>query len=331
MNILRPSSTNRNTSLTQEYRAYRYLPIETYGVIIMSTNIFKKLTLPAFVIIWGMGLLMATNAQAVNKLTPRNIPSPIVGVTIDDVDSLSSIVESLDTLSHKPTARIVFDEFVPASRYVEAVDEIHNVSYVMGELLDSFYVKDYSVNAYLERTEEYLNALGSKVDIWEIGNEINGDWLGDTPSVLAKMTGAYDMVNQRGGKTALTLYHDQKSEWMHSWAETHVPERMKQGLDYVFVSFYEDDQNGIKPDWPAVFKRLAIMFPNSKVGFGEVGTKFRSRKTAYLERYYNMEIAQQNFVGGYFWWYFKQDMVPQSKPLWKTLNNAIAPKQISGL
>jgi len=294
----------------------------------MSNTIFRNLAmlvLPAF---WSTSVLAS---HGTHDVPHRHIPSPMVGVTIDDVDSLSSIVKSLDTLSHKPTARIVFDEFIPASRYIEAVDEIHEVSYVMGELLDSYYVKDYSVDAYLKRTEEYLDTLGSKVDIWEIGNEINGNWLGDTPSVIAKMTGAYDMVSKRGGKTALTLYHDEKSEWMTWWADTYVPERMKQGLDYVFVSFYEDDQKGIKPDWPMVFKRLAKMFPNSKVGFGEVGTKFRSKKTAYIERYYNMKIAQQNFVGGYFWWYFKQDMVPQSKPLWKTLNNAITPKQVSGL
>jgi len=294
----------------------------------MNKRIFRNIIMLALPLFGSVTAHATTNGHG---MAQRDIPSPMVGVTIDDIDRLPSIVGSLQSISRKPTARIVFDEWIPATKYTEAVDEIYNVSYVMGELLDSYYVKDYSVNEYLKRTEEYLDTLGSKVDIWEIGNEINGNWLGDTPSVLAKMTGAYDMVSKRGGKTALTLYHDQESKWMLSWADNNVPERMKQGLDYVFVSFYEDDQKDIKPDWPMVFKRLAIMFPNSKVGFGEVGTKYRSRKTAYIERYYNMKISQQNFVGGYFWWYFKQDMVPQSKPLLKTLNNAIAPKQLSGL
>ena len=297
----------------------------------MNHLVFRNSALLAFTIIWSVGLLMATHSQAANKLSPRNIPSPMVGVTIEGTDELPSIIESLQSLSQKPTTRIVFHE-VPASEYVEAVDEIYKVSYVMGELLDSFYMKKYTVDDYLERTREYLDTLGSKVDIWEIGNEINGSWLGDTPSVVAKMTGGYDMVSERGGKTALTLYYHHTAEWMHSWAETHVPERMKQGLDYVFVSFYDEDQaGGAKPDWPKVFKRLASTFPNSKIGFGEVGTEFRGRKSAYIDRYYNMKIAQQNFVGGYFWWYFRQDMVPRSKPLWKTLNNAITPKEVSGL
>ena len=297
----------------------------------MNKLIFRSVAILALSLFWSGAAHATTNDQDSDKISPRDIPSPMVGVTIDAIDKLPSIVESLQTLSLKPTTRIVFDENVPASNYVKAVDEIHKVSYVMGELLDSYYVKTYSVDGYLKRTKEYLDTLGSKVDVWEIGNEINGDWLGDEPSVLAKMTGAYDMVSKRGGKTALTLYHDQESEWMLSWADNQVPERMKQGLDYVFVSFYEDDQNGIKPDWPMVFKRLAAIFPNSKVGFGEVGTKFRGQKSAFIDRYYNMKIAQQNFVGGYFWWWFKQDMVPQSKPLWKTLNNAITPKKVSGL
>src|SRR4051794_21869113 len=73
---------------------------------------------------------------------------PIWGVTIDDVSSLSSITTSLSKLSHKPTARIVFDEFVPASDYVRAASKIHGVSYVMGEILDSAYVALYSPADY---------------------------------------------------------------------------------------------------------------------------------------------------------------------------------------
>ena len=274
-------------------------------------------------ICWSVSVHGAPGTENMNQAPARHIPSPLYGVTIDQIDRLPSIVDSLKALSRKPTTRIVFDEKRTAHEYLKAVNEIHNVSYVMGELCDSYFIKNYTVNEYLQRTEDYLNTLGSKVDIWEVGNEINGDWLGDTPSVLAKMTGGYDMVKARGGKTALTLYHDQESEWLLEWAEKNVPERMKQGLDYVFISFYDDDQKHIKPDWEMVFKRLAAIFPNSKVGFGEVGTDFHGQKKSYIQRYYNMNIAQQNFVGGYFWWWYKQDMVPRSKPLWKVLNKTL--------
>ena len=198
----------------------------------------------------------------------------------------------------------------------------------MGEILDSFYVKDISTEHYTARTEEYLNALGSPVDIWEIGNEMNGEWLGDTPSVVAKMNAAYEVIKGKNKTAALTLYYNEgcwekKSNEMFTWARKNVSADMKQGLDYVFISYYEDDCNDLQPDWPQVFKELADLFPKSKIGFGEVGTKYAKRKKAYINRYYNLKINHPNFVGGYFWWYFSQDMVPSSRPLLNTLNTAI--------
>lgn len=252
----------------------------------------------------------------------------VVGVTIDSVENISEIVNSLKKLSAKPTARIVFDENVAATDYQDAVSQIHAVSYVMGELVDSYYVKSYSAAVYAARTTEYLNTLGSYVDIWEIGNEINGEWLGDTSTVTTKMKTAYDLVKARGKMTALTLYYNEgcwenESNEIFTWAKKNVPANMKLGLDYVWLSYYEDDCNGLQPDWPHVFEKLAAIFPNSKYGFGEVGTKQQGRKAAYINHYYRMKISQPNFVGGYFWWYFVQDMVPSTKPLWQTLNTAI--------
>lgn len=291
----------------------------------MINSSVNKCLLAALMLGWNMCANAADIVpdDVLKVAVRRDIPNPLYGVTVDSVDNLQEIVTSLQSLARKPTARIVFDE-VPPAQYVTPVSKIHEVSYVMGELLDSYYFKKYSVAEYSERTRQYLDALGSNVDIWEVGNEINGAWLGDTPTVVAKMTTAYDLVKERNGRTALTLYHDQSSEGMLAWANEHVPQRMKQGLDYVLVSFYEDDQGGIKPDWPMVFGRLAKMFPNSKIGFGEVGTKHYGLKESYIDRYYTMQVPEPNFVGGYFWWYFKQDMVPNTKPLWRELNNVLA-------
>jgi hypothetical protein len=258
----------------------------------------------------------------------RAIPSPLYGVTVDDVSGLSSIVESVRRLAHTPIVRIVFDE-VPATDYTTAAAAIHDVAYVMGEILDSFYVHDYTAEQYAQRTTEYLTTLGDSVDLWEVGNEINGEWLGATPTVVTMMTSAYDLVKAQGKKTALTLYYNQDC-WenpqneMFTWTEANVPDRMKQGLDYVLVSYYEDDCNGLEPDWPPIFDRLAALFPNSKVGFGEVGTKFADRKASYVTRYYGLQIPQPRYVGGYFWWYFREDMVPYTSSLWSVLNTAIS-------
>ena len=298
---------------------------------------------------------------------PRGIPSPLYGITVETTDGRYStstvqpmsifeaamarvraqeffplaqqeprnfsaeLTESLAKLPHKPTTRVVFQPIWPVSEYVQTLPRIHGVSYVMGEILDSFFVSKYSVGEYLARTSEYLGALGDNVDIWEIGNEINGEWLGKTPEVAAKMAGAYDIVKAAGKTTALTLYYNQgcsdDEHEVFSWAQANVPERMKQGLDYVFLSYYEADCEGLRPDWSAVFHKLATMFPNSKLGIGECGTKPNAdlpQKADYIYRYYRMNPGVSNFVGGYFWWYYSQDMVPYTQPLWGILSNAMS-------
>lgn len=271
-------------------------------------------------------LLLLSSQLSFSGVTDTN---RIWGVTLDAVGGLNAIVTSLQNLCKKPTTRIVFDEFIPASDYVNAVNQIHNVSFIMGELLDSYYMNQYSLAQYVARTNEYVNLLGSKVDIWEIGNEINGEWLGNTADVVAKMDTAYSIVKAQNKKTELTLYYNQdcwsnpKNE-MFYWINKNVSTKLRNGLDYVLVSYYEDDCNGLQPNWQKVFDSLHVLFPNSKLGIGECGTVVSGKKSAYINRYYKMNITTPNYVGGYFWWYYKQDCVPYTNALWTTLNSAIS-------
>lgn len=292
---------------------------------------------------WSARLLipgvLAACACAPAGPAPAPAPDYLWGVTIDDVSDLDAIQLSLRKLSRRPTARIVFDELVPAGDYLEAAVTIHAVSGVMGELVDSMYVPLYTPAQYEQRAAEYLDALGPDVDIWEIGNEINGEWVcapdaeactpEQTAEVVQKITLAFDQVKQRGRPAALTLYYNEgcyshPDNEVFTWAAANVPRALKEGLDYVFLSYYEDDCNGLQPDWPAVFQKLAAMFPDAKLGIGECGTAEPSRKEAYLDRYYRMSIPEPRFVGGFFWWYFREDMVPHTAPLWSALDDAIA-------
>jgi hypothetical protein len=250
----------------------------------------------------------------------------VYGVTIDNINNIDEITESLGLLSVKPTSRIVFDGQKPADYYNEAVLKIHDVSFIMGEILDSYWFKNYSVSQYNDRVREYLDAFGTKVYIWEIVNEINGEWLGNPDTVIKKMTDAFRIVNGEGKNTAVTFYYNSEcygkpENEMFRWINENVPQYMKDSLNYVFVSYYEDDCNDIQPDWQKVFDSLHVIFPNSKLGIGECGTKIKTKKELYIERYYNMNISTPNFVGGYFWWYYKQDCVPYTKRLWNVLNS----------
>jgi hypothetical protein len=253
----------------------------------------------------------------------------IWGVTIDDVNNLNNIVASLSNHCKKLTTRIVFDEFVPASDYQTAVNQIHNVSFIMGELLDSYYMNQYNLTQYVARTNEYVNLLGNKVDIWEIGNEVNGEWLGPIADVVAKIDTAYKIVKSKGKKTELTLYYNKNcyenaQNEMFRWVNQKLSTSMRNGLDYVLISYYEDDCNNLQPNWQVVFDSLHVLFPNSKIGIGECGTSTASKKISYINRYYRMNITTPNYIGGYFWWYYKQDCVPYTNSLWTVLNSAMA-------
>jgi len=264
------------------------------------------------------------------------LPSPLDGVTTDDISNLSEIVAALDALPHKPTTRIVFDEGEQPAYYAQAVPAIHAVSYVMGELLDSEYVTTVSVAGYTQRTADYLAAFPTGVDLWEVGNEINGNWLGATADVVAKMTGAFDLVKAAGGHTELTLYgcSDSGASYdMFNWTTANIPARMLTGLDYVLVSYYDGDCGVPRAasEWPAVFEQLHQLFPNAGVGFGEVGSVDQNGNDLgttsvagpIVQQYYGLKINVPSYVGGYFWWYFDEDMVPKTKPLFATLSAAM--------
>jgi hypothetical protein len=228
------------------------------------------------------------------------------------------------------TTRIVFDEWQPASGYVNAVNSLDGVCDIMGEILDSYYMNQYSVQQFNSRVEEYVNLLGDKVDIWEVGNEINGEWLGHKDSVLSKLNYAFWYVKKRGKTTAITLYYNYNC-WelpqneMFRWVNQNLSMKLKANVDYVFVSYYEDDCNNYQPNWQRVFDSLHVLFPYSKLGIGECGTTYSNRKAEYITRYYTMHITTPKYVGGYFWWYYRQDCVPwTTKPLWQVLDNAIS-------
>ncbi len=246
----------------------------------------------------------------------RPLPSVLWGVTLDDVTSYQDEATSLSLLPYKPIARVNFDPGTTPSDYADALNSIYPVSYVMGQILDSYSVRNISVSGYLSRTQRYYSGLKARVDLWEIGNEVNGEWLGSTSSVVQKIYGAWKYVKGQGGKTALTLYYNQDcwslaSHEMFTWASANIPSDMKKGLDYVLVSFYPYDCNNIQPDWANVYARLHAMFPNSKLGFGEVGVSDDSVddsvKAQLVNQFYGMGQQVPQYVGGYFWWYYAEE------------------------
>jgi hypothetical protein len=266
--------------------------------------------------------------------------SYIYGLTLDSISDIEQSVDAIKKLSRATVTRVVFDE-IPAKEYEEALRKLAPHTDIMGELFDSEYIKNYSMKAYKKRVDAYLDAHGDKVAIWEIGNEVNGEWTGKPDEVAKKTIYGYREAKKRGYKTALTLYYNDFKEndgcWakpeekMREWATKRLNREIKEGIEYLFVSYYEEDCDNHKPtrkEWEEVFGDLGEIFPNAKLGFGEVGISKKREKEAYLKRYYGLDIQHPRYVGGHFWWYFKQDMVPQKKRLWSTFDEVLREREV---
>ncbi len=250
------------------------------------------------------------------------------GVTLDSIKSLPTSINALQEFPHKLMVRVVFDPDKSPRYYKSAIDSLHKHAFIMGELLDSISFKEYTLNRYKKRMSRYIKTLHKKVDIWEIGNEINGEWLGNTNDVMDKINAAYRIAKRKHVITALTFYYNetcnpQPETKMFTWIEKNIHEKMRDGLDYVFLSYYPDFCAGPSPNWQDVFNRLHQLFPNSKLGFGEIGTPKQDEKAPLINEFYRLKINSDYYIGGYFWWYFREDMVPSSKPLHSVLKNAI--------
>jgi hypothetical protein len=100
---------------------------------------------------------------------------------------------------------------------------------------------------------------------------------------------------------------------MIPWIDANIPvgDPMRAGLDYVWVSYYEDENNGhqfTQTELDMIFSALSARFPNAKVGFGECGwggkvpTDAVTRYTLY-KRFYGARVPTVSaFVGGCFFW-----------------------------
>lgn len=274
-------------------------------------------------------LLSSCQSNQINNSSHNNL---IYGITLDSIEDINQSVDAIKSLSKRVITRLVFDE-VPAQYYTTAIEQLSPYSDIMGELFDSEYIKDYTITEYKQRVNEYLDMYGDSIKIWEIGNEVNGEWTGDSSLVAQKTIYAYKEAKKRGYKTALTLYYNdynyndgcwnQPDEQMRNWAKDRLTDEIKNGIDYLFISYYEEDCDNYRPtkaQLEKVFSDLGIIFPHAKLGFGEIGTSKVNQKAKYIQRYYTLDIKHPRYIGGYFWWYFQEDMTPKSKPLWNILN-----------
>lgn len=139
-----------------------------------------------------------------SKVVSAQLPTHFNGITLDNVRNLTTDQRTaLENLPAKTIVRVVFDANTTPDKYISALDYLRSLKladrvtrkiYIMGELLDSDFLARYrwdckasegctigeegnNFHDYKTRIDSYLNSeLNEKVDIWEVGNEINGEW-----------------------------------------------------------------------------------------------------------------------------------------------------------
>ncbi|NPT39787.1 hypothetical protein GNZ12_00295 [Paraburkholderia sp. 1N] len=297
-------------------------------------------------------MLMPLSQPAQAQVEP--LKAPVYGVTLDDLTKLDAIVTSLSNLPYRPTVRVVFDPGTSAADYYAPLLRLHAVANVMGEVMDSYYFPT-DLSTYTARTQELVSTLKNTVDVWEIANEINGEWLRNNPDgtntvvnseetqIGQMVAAANSIVKAAGGKTAVTLYYNDDSkgnncwekpqDYWKTWPTSFLPAAVRQATDYALFSYYPyQDCPGLSPSWSADFTALETIFPNAKVGFGEIGTSDTSAPASVqqnlIKTYYPMvdSMADPKFIGGFFWWYYAEEMIPYStSTYWQLLRQTIIP------
>lgn len=285
--------------------------------------------------------------------SPPSAPTPpLRGVTIESIDKIEKTAAALEAFSFRPTVRLVLDAESSVEDYAQAIDLLAPRADLLVTLLDSSQMAEVDVAGVAARAEAFVSAYGDEVALWEVGNEINGEWVGSSrEEINAKVLAAARVVEAHGGRTALTFNHWIRPDCMTFPREetlSHarsLPAEVLTSVDLVMLSVYETacEPPG-RADPIALANELTALgelAPNASLAIGEIGAQgvedglerepTLEEKQALLARMTSMEEALEErvgprFVGGWFWWYFVRDAVPQQEPasLWPTLEETLA-------
>lgn len=210
-------------------------------------------------------------------------------------NDLNKLLDRIDGLGTPGvTVRVVFQPDTSPLSYKCILTEFKRRNYqVMGLIFDSDALARYDFindspapvdctgyddtqHDYKARVKCYVETLNSKVDVWEAGNEVNGEWADkgcvkdrhdncisnitegkdknnrpaiskpDASKVVEKIKYAIDQTEPTGKPIALTLIHQPDcTSWngyeMFDWFDRVAP--LLPRIKYLLVSYYEDNCN----------------------------------------------------------------------------------------
>ncbi len=317
-------------------------------------------------------LLAEYGGQLAKYKDENNQGSPWLGTTFDDATS-SNIGTRLgyarnatlpSGVSPNPGygwVRIVFDLGTPLGDYDNAVKSAHSKGLlVMGMPFDSTTARaclptsnptHCTASEYQARFKSLVDHFSNNsnsamnIDAWEVGNEINGEWIDEDPvtgtysygsgDMATKIAAAADYVHAHTNATTVgTLYwqvptSNRPLNSTFTWAKNNLVDTgYANKLDVVLLSTYVEDAP-MGSGFDTAMSALIAMFGNKPVGLGEfdyfytdtsryfwslthlnaASTQAAARvaRPALATQAYSSMLAYPTSIGGGFWWYFQEE------------------------
>ena len=261
-------------------------------------------------------LLLKEYGPTYAKLHPNPV-TPWLGFTIEDLTNYQSDLDKIAAMAG-PYAwvRFVFQPGETPAMCTAAVNYAKGKGIkVLGLPVDSSADTSYTRTTYFQRYTNFVTAL-TNVDVWEVGNEVNGGW--SSTDIAGRVADVAAYCKAQGKKTYLTLFWQLNTAdstfSMFNWVATNLPVSVRSNLDYVGISQYQE-QAPMGAVFDQVMQRLQAEFPAQKIGLGELGywiagqrywwaysTDVTTAKHAILEQYYNASLGYAGSYGGCFWW-----------------------------
>ncbi len=164
------------------------------------------------------------------------------------------------------------------------------------------------------------------MDAWEIGNEVNGGWLGPDMGDRVDQAATWLDAHHPEKTVVVTLYWqigtDQPQWSTFDWIRDELKASTIRDTDVFLLSTWvEDAPLGLAFD--RVFRALHDALSGSLVGIGELGYWGSGTSRAWwygdrgdtvqgrrivLDQLYRASLGYSWSVGGGFWWYFAEDM-----------------------
>ncbi len=290
-----------------------------------------------------------------HALDERRAPGLRFGLTLDEsllkrLDDLEWIAEAVRR-SGSDWVRLVFrpnsTDFLYSSlrsfnEYDGVIEELaRNKIKVMGSVLDSTaWPKTLTPELYAERTKNLVLHFRGKISSWEVGTELNGDWLGGasapfTPEqVYRTYTAGVNKVKELDPEleTVATLYAweetaPDREHALSGWIPAQVKRGFGRNLDVVGLSI-QPEENPLGMGFERAFDGASEALPRQKLMVSSLGYVEKEELKGYwwlapddadgarkdiAILYTTASCAMPRSLCGGFWWQTLDQMLPPGR------------------